>query len=679
MDSNQTQLSHIWTLVFPEIDVQSGSINRSYRPDDPTVKAGSTRSVELAQKNPGKTSEGIPKFLPSSNGTFELKEKIGEGGMGQIYRASQANLSRDVAIKVFQPGMNKAGDTEQFLAEARVTAWLDHPNIVPAHFLQEFPSGEIQLAMKLVGGESWAQHLDQSKPWTSETVPEDQLEILLQVCNAIAFAHSKGIAHLDLKPDNVMVGEFGEVLVLDWGLAIDFSEQSDADTIQRVPHKSDLTHPAGTPSYMAPEIALGKGSDIGPWTDCYLLGGILIKILTGTPPNRASSFIETLNNAVYGPMHELPQWVPDELKSIVTKSQVKETKDRYQSVNEFQNDLKAFLTHRQSLVLSNQAGEQLAQAAKTHRSEKVYQHYADALSGFEQALKLWSKNPAASAGREEAITSTLRHALSMGDLSLARSKLSRLSESHSEAKILAELVCKAEQQLEEEGRLQESQRKRLKVALFALFVGLFVGIVLISAAERDALDALAQSKKAQAETEQAREETVSALDKLKDANSKTTMALDESNQRLAEFYLMAGRFHSEAKQQLFAELFFSKSLVQNESAAARQGLVRTRLAQVDGWSQSYASPSQIPVAMVESNQHAVLVVFRKFEPKTFKITGFTVEVYEPASPQQTSSQFPWRHFQFDISKQYNFTRKPLFPASMDTLELSQWESRSPRA
>lgn len=663
MDPSNNELTDIWTHAFPEFDGQHGSADDSYRPGDKTILAETTRSVAAAVTKVG-TSSTADALPPQSGGPFVLKEKIGEGGMGLIYRAAQPNLSRDVAIKSYQPAMGGAGSADQFLAEARVTAWLDHPNIVPAHHLQEFPSGEIQLAMKLVGGESWAQQLKRLKPWEAETIPEDQFEILLQVCNAIAFAHSKGIAHLDLKPDNIMVGEFGEVLVLDWGLAVDFFEQKEDENNQRAPHKSTVIHPSGTPRYMAPELAVGKGTDIGPWTDCYLLGGILIKILTGHPPNKGDTLIQALHSALWGPMQELPVWVPDELKTIIARSQMKEPKERYATVNEFQNDLRAFLTHRQSLLLSKQAEEQLEQAAETHRGEKVYQHFSDAFSGFEQALKLWTKNGTASAGRDKAITGTLKHALVMGDLGLARSNLARLSKDHPEAKSLAAQVAEAEESVAEDARLQESQRIRLKAALFALFVGLTVGIILITISQRSAVDALAEATKAQSEAERERARTATALDQVKAANTKTTQALEASKERLAESYLMAGRFHHEAKEFLRAQFFFSKSLMLRESNDAREGLVQTRLAQVDGWSQSYGSSSQIPVTILESNDAAVLVVFRTFDPKTFKITGFKIELYEPSPNPEAASQFPWRRFQFDISTQYNFSKKPVFPSNL---------------
>ncbi|MFP5291247.1 MAG: protein kinase domain-containing protein, partial [Actinomycetes bacterium] len=144
------------------------------------------------------------------------------------------------------------------------------------------PAGELFMAMKLVGGTSWADLLHPRTPEQQERARrhdrEAHVQTLLAVCNAVAFAHSKGIVHRDLKPENVMVGDFGEVLVMDWGIAVDVSERPAPDA--RAPHRTTVASPSGTPSYMPPELAEGRGEEIGPWTDVYLLGATLHEVLT---------------------------------------------------------------------------------------------------------------------------------------------------------------------------------------------------------------------------------------------------------------------------------------------------------------------------------------------------------------------------------------------------------------
>lgn len=654
MAADNDSLDQIWTQVYPNLDITEGAPEKSYRPERAVPDEESTLTVGYAVP---KVGESLPKdheFAPQIDRQFELKDKIGEGGMGQVFRAYQSNLTRDVAIKVFQPGQSRSGNAQQFLAEARVTAWLDHPNIVPAHSLQEFPSGEIQLAMKLIGGESWADQLNRLKPWEKEQVPSEQLEILFQVCNAVAFAHSKSIAHLDLKPDNIMVGEFGEVLVLDWGLAIDFSESPKPQGVRRVPHKSTLTHPCGTPSYMAPELALGTGLDIGPWTDCYLLGGILIKILTGKSPNRASTLIKTLNNAAKGLTCELPPWIPSELRSIIEKSQSQKPEDRYHSIDDFQAELRSVLTHRQSLLLSEEAEKTLRLAEREEISnDERYRLYGDAAAGFEQAIKLWDESPSAHRGRDDSTVGALKHALNMGDLGLARSQLGRLSESHPEATVLGEQIAKAERDLAEKAELAERQRKRLRWALIALFVGLVIGIISITVSELIALDALADA-------ELANEKKEAALKDLKTAKRKTEKALEDSNEKLAQSYLMAGRFYLESKEHLKAKALLTASLQLKESPQTRERLLQAHLAQIEGWSQLTELPNQRPRVIIESNENSVLTAYQNYDPTTFKEVNVVLKVHELSRANSTHPDSPWQSYEIAVPNDSLSKKLPCF-------------------
>lgn len=654
MAADNDSLDQIWTQVYPDLDITEGAPEKSYRPQKATFNEDSTLTVGYAVPKVGETLPTDHEFAPQIDRQFELKDKIGEGGMGQVFRAYQSNLTRDVAIKVFQPGQSRSGNAQQFLAEARVTAWLDHPNIVPAHSLQEFPSGEIQLAMKLIGGESWADQLNRLRPWEKEEVPSEQLEILFQVCNAVAFAHSKNIAHLDLKPDNIMVGEFGEVLVLDWGLAIDFSESPNSTDVRRVPHKSTLTHPCGTPSYMAPELALGTGLDIGPWTDCYLLGGILIKILTGQSPNRASTLIKTLKNAAKGLTCELPGWIPSELRTIIEKSQSQKPEDRYHSVDDFQAELRSFLTHRQSVLLSEEAEKTLRLAEKEDISnDERYRLYGDAAAGFEQALKLWNESPSAHKGSDASTVGALKHALNMGDLGLARSQLGRLSENHPEATALGEQVAEAERDLAEKADLAERQRKRLRWALIALFVGLVIGIISITVSELIALNALADA-------ELANEKKEEALKDLKTAKEKTEEALEDSKAKLAQSYLMAGRFYLESKEHLKAKVLLTASLQLKESPQTRERLLQAHLAQIEGWSQLIELPNQRPRMIIESNENSVLTAYQNYDPTSFRELDVILRVHELSKANSTHSDSPWQSYEITVPKDSLSKRLPCF-------------------
>lgn len=282
-----------------------------------------------------------------TSANYQCSEEVGKGGMGIVFRGFQNNLQREIAIKKLRP--EKINQEKKFIGEALVTAFLEHPNIVPVHDLGRSKDNEILLAMKMVGGTSWKEILH---PTTKENQQKSQhfdrdthLHILLRVCNAIAFAHSKGIVHNDIKPENVMIGEFGEVQVMDWGLAVNIKEQKESRTI----HRSEVVAPMGTPCYIAPELVGGEGNKIGPWTDVYLLGAVLYEIISGNPPHRGDTMWEVLVASYKGNMPEFTGDFPRELKNICKKAMAREPQDRHESVKEFQKALSKYLRNRESL------------------------------------------------------------------------------------------------------------------------------------------------------------------------------------------------------------------------------------------------------------------------------------------------------------------------------------------
>ncbi len=233
---------------------------------------------------------------------YRIIREIARGGMGRILQAYDQTLEREVAIKVLLPGAPAA----RFVRESRITARLNHPGIPPVHAMGSLPTGLTYLVMKLVIGHTMAKEM--------EARGSSLLEIFHQVCHAVGYAHSKGIIHRDLKPANVMVGEFGEVQVMDWGLARDttvsdndvetdlppesaagFSEVSQPSTPAHGDHRTVLGSVMGTPSYMAPEQARGEITDAR--ADVFSLGAILCEILTGTPPFTGGSVVNLIEMA----------------------------------------------------------------------------------------------------------------------------------------------------------------------------------------------------------------------------------------------------------------------------------------------------------------------------------------------------------------------------------------------
>ena len=214
---------------------------------------------------------------------YEIINKIGEGGMGIVQQARQNSLNRIVAIKIM--GGYKGVDAEShFMQEATVTGSLEHPNIVPIYDMGRNEDGQPFYTMKRINGTPWAKTL-------LEKGLMDNIEILLRICDAVAYAHSRGIIHRDIKPENVMIGEFGETLLMDWGLA---AGMWDGAAAPRVRYEDAI---AGTPAYMAPEMAKGEEDNIGFHSDIYLLGAVLYEIITFEQPHNGGSVRECLDNA----------------------------------------------------------------------------------------------------------------------------------------------------------------------------------------------------------------------------------------------------------------------------------------------------------------------------------------------------------------------------------------------
>ncbi len=409
-----------WDQLNPEVTYRPPKSPTSPTPPPlPTVTLAGDKTL----LRPG-TAPPAPSF---DGPTFDLMEEIGRGGMGIVFRARQASLRRDIAVKQILPEALDAEARARFVAEALVTGLLDHPNIVPVHDLARTAMGDILLAMKLVSGTSWKALLHPKTPAHQKLADgydlQKHLALLLSVCNAVAFAHSKGIVHRDLKPENVMVGEFGEVLVMDWGIALDIRDHPQADA--RTQHKSGATVPAGTPSYMSPEQAAGRGADIGPWSDVYLLGSILLEVVTGKPPHRGVSIFEVLKAAVRAEPPALSDSVPSELAGIIRKSLARETRDRYQTVSQFQEALQDFAKHRESTLISTAAEEKLAHCETnrvTSNRNALYVDFAEAVAGFRQARLLWDCNEAAILGERRARQAYAAAALEGGDLGLAEAQ-----------------------------------------------------------------------------------------------------------------------------------------------------------------------------------------------------------------------------------------------------------------
>ncbi len=350
---------------------------------------------------------------------YRLIEKIGEGGMGVIYLAEQSSLKRDVALKMTKESAKLTDSMlEHFLSEALVTSDFDHPNVVPIHDAGIDFKGQLFYAMKKVQGVTWDSLLhpktEDEKQMAKDYSMNDHLNILNSVCNAVAFAHSRDIIHRDLKPSNVMIGEFGEVIVLDWGLAASIGPSEKVESIE------ELKTFGGTVLYMAPEMARVQKDEIGKHSDIYLLGAILYEILTGHPPHRGKNFREAIVNAMLNKIipPKKEQNIDMFLMETALKAMSLKPLRRYFTVSNFQRALKRYIkgaaSHLGSVQLSNKAMSLLEKGTQTADVKTLLRAYIL----FKMALRLWTGNREAEMGRPRTEHLILKSAYESGELDL---------------------------------------------------------------------------------------------------------------------------------------------------------------------------------------------------------------------------------------------------------------------
>ena len=329
----------------------------------------------------------------ASDYDYQRVSFVAEGGMGQVFLATQTSIGRHVALKLLKEDPKysldeKAQFKEKFLAEAAITGELDHPNILPVHDVGVTDDGQVFYSMKYIKGSSW------EDSWQQKSLDEN-LDILIKVADAVAFAHSKGIVHRDIKPENVMLGPYGEVVVGDWGLAIDLEHDKEFPL-------------SGSVAYAAPEIVTGPCRAIGMHSDVYLLGATLFQLIVGKAPHYFSEdFRDVAHRAARNEILPIPPDKEGSLTSIALRAMATDRVDRYRSVESFQQALRQHQTHLESISVASRAGEELEGA----RQSQDPNQFARAIFGFEEALGLWRGNDRARRGLRKAQEEFAEHSL----------------------------------------------------------------------------------------------------------------------------------------------------------------------------------------------------------------------------------------------------------------------------
>ncbi len=494
MPLDEQELSELVNRAIPDDLPEDPHV--SYRPqkwnwsEGETTPDPSATHIRLAkwEVSRGKSPEEEP-----PGAAYTMRCKVGRGGFGEVWEAVQSSLGRLVAVKrLREDHVEQAQDIphegtrmdRDFRREALTTALLEHPNIVPVHDLGLDDDGKPLLAMKLVNGERWDLMLKED---FENLDPQDclarHLPIFLDMCQAVAFAHSRGIVHRDLKPSQVMVGEFGEVLLMDWGLAVLFdpalAEGKFQDAVELlVPTPENAFSPTGTAAFMAVEQTAESAIDIGPWTDVYLLGGSLYYMLTRKAPHSAASamdsFVHASMGAVDPPEERVPdRFIPPELSAICMKAMSTRIEDRHGSVKELIEAVEEYMTgageRRESLRLTEEAGRIADQA-----NELTYAQFTECNNLLLRALSLWPRNAAARLLQQRVLEDFTRLAIANDDLVLAELSAESIENPEKRSRLRKVL-----EQKRRKTKSAKRQRRIMKIAIGVLVLLIVADIVLI--------------------------------------------------------------------------------------------------------------------------------------------------------------------------------------------------------
>jgi eukaryotic-like serine/threonine-protein kinase len=368
------------------------------------------------------------------SGRIALHRTLGEGGMGVVHLATQETLGRHVAVKTVKPGVSDADASVRILREAWVTGLLEHPNVVPVHDVGIDASGSPVIVMKRIEGHAWCELMGDPETIAKRFGAGDALEWNLRtfasVCNAVHFAHARGILHRDLKPDNVMIGEFGEVYVVDWGIAVSLKD----DPSGRLPPISLAKDLAGTPHYMAPEMVLGDPALLSPRTDVYLLGAVFYEVFAGEPPHHGSSLQAMITDILLS-SPRFPASFPAEARRICSKAMARDPADRFASAQELRIAVEEYVRHRGSRKLAHDAKLSAAMLEEAIRSGGTGEERRLAIAnrlgecrfGYHAALSAWPHNEAARQGLDRALLMVVEYELDEGDAAAAETLLRDVS------------------------------------------------------------------------------------------------------------------------------------------------------------------------------------------------------------------------------------------------------------
>lgn len=592
--------------TMPRGPLGEGRASASLKPGESMIVGDESvrlRAFELSEADPTGAKEI----------DYKIEGEAGKGGMGVVYKARQQSLDRLVAIKQIKSDMGASdSDRNKFVSEAVITGQLEHPNIAPVHDLGLAADGLPFYAMKFVEGEDWEDSI-------RDKTEEENLAILIQVAQAIAFAHSKSILHRDLKPGNVRLGSFGEVLVMDWGLA---ARLDDGSEIQ----------PAGTPIYMPPETALeyldyakgkvvggrGVGSSrrrvpAGTYCDIYLLGALLFKIVTGRAPHRGKTTFECLRAAAKNDIIKVRR--SNELLDIAYRAMATEPEDRYANALDFIEAIRAYQSHAQSILIAKRATKDLRQAGRLVKSSnadatELYALFSSAQNGYQNALDLWGGNRKATRRLKKARRMFAEAAYANGDYDLA---LSLLSEPNEEDAELRQSIVASQKSRNARvawfRTLQYATAASLVLALAFIAYSVVAKLDAISA-RSEAVAEASKAASAKADADQAKLEATKAEQLAADAAVKAKQETERA--AAAQVEAVAATLEAtEAKEEAAAAIDEASQAKAQLAIALQEADQATEVAKVESYN---AAVSEIRATLSDNGVYAAWKTMSQVDP-----------------------------------------------------------------
>ncbi len=381
--------------IVPQVRARIGSLKAINPMLD--IKPSTMSNEAETRSDVGVRSPVLPVCKVTTTANYEVLSSHARGGLGEVLVAHDANIGRKVAIKIIQtPYADNPTRQKRFLREAEITGRLEHPGIVPVHGIGKDDLGRPCYAMRFVEGQTLREAIALHHSTSSANIaPRDRnlslRQLLLRfisVCNTIAFANSHGVIHRDIKPSNIIVGEFGETLVVDWGLAKHFDSKDDISSLDCDPDVAKagnehwsaepLTEEGrvlGTLYYMSPEQANGD-AEITPQSDIYSLGATLYSILTGQPPfenistpvnSKVLSLLEHVQNGHFVHPRKQLASIPGPLEAICLRAMAQNPADRYATASDLARDIESWMADERVTAFEDSWLDRGMRWARQHR------------------------------------------------------------------------------------------------------------------------------------------------------------------------------------------------------------------------------------------------------------------------------------------------------------------------